>query len=284
MHFFRRLSSVSLVLAATMLSSGMVASAQAADTPQATVDKAALSVQDIFVGATGQSALVSNLAKARAVMVCPAMFRMSIAFGGAHGECVLLAKDARGSWSDPAFYKLSSASFGIQFGVQSSQIVFFIMTDRGLQALLDSQFQFGSNAGASFANMSSAVASANAGASNTDILVAQKSQGVFAGASLGGSKLTVSSDDNRAYYKQSVGPEDIVVSMRVNNPDADPLRSVLMRYARMATTVSGTASRTGASYTNNNTSDAVGSDSTGVTAPSGGIQQESLSPVRSGSR
>ena len=279
MHFFKRLSSVSLVLAATMLASG--AHAQTADSAQSTVDKAALSVQDIFLGANGQSPLVSNLAKARAVMVCPAMFRMSIAFGGAHGECVLLAKDARGSWSDPAFYKLSSASFGIQFGVQSSQIVFFIMTDRGLQALLDSQFQFGSNAGASFANMSTAVASSNAGASNTDILVAQKSQGVFAGASLGGSKLTVYSDENRAYYKQSVGPEDIVVSMRVNNPDADPLRSVLMRYARRVQTSATTAPRVGGSAA---TTDAIDSDSTGVTAPSGGIQQESLSPARSGTR
>lgn len=281
MHFFGRLPTVSLVLAATMLASGMPAHAQAAESAQSTVDKAALSVQDIFLGANGQSVLVNNLAKSRAVMVCPAMFRMSIAFGGAHGECVLLAKDARGSWSDPAFYKLSSASFGIQFGVQSSQIIFFIMTDRGLQALLDSQFQFGSNAGASFANMSSAVASANAGASNTDILVAQKSQGVFAGASLGGSKLTVNSDENRAYYKQSVGPEDIVVSMRVNNPDADPLRSVLMRYARRAQTSGATASRTNSSAS---TTDAIDSDSTGVTAPSGGIQQETLSPARSGSR
>ena len=281
MHFFGRLPTVSLVLAATMLASGMPAHAQAAESAQSTVDKAALSVQDIFLGANGQSVLVNNLAKSRAVMVCPAMFRMSIAFGGAHGECVLLAKDARGSWSDPAFYKLSSASFGIQFGVQSSQIIFFIMTDRGLQALLDSQFQFGSNAGASFANMSSAVASANAGASNTDILVAQKSQGVFAGASLGGSKLTVNSDANRAYYKQSVGPEDIVVSMRVNNPDADPLRSVLMRYARRAQTSGATASRTNSSAS---TTDAIDSDSTGVTAPSGGIQQETLSPARSGSR
>ncbi|WP_338331399.1 lipid-binding SYLF domain-containing protein [Acetobacter sp. LMG 32666] len=279
MHFFKRLSSVSLILAATMLASS--AHAQTADNAQSTVDKAALTVQDIFLGANGQSSLVSNLAKARAVMICPAMFRMSIAFGGAHGECVLLAKDARGSWSDPAFYKLSSASFGIQFGVQSSQIVFFIMTDRGLQALLDSQFQFGSNAGASFANMSTAVASSNAGASNTDILVAQKSQGVFAGASLGGSKLTVNSDENRAYYKQSVGPEDIVVSMRVNNPDADPLRSVLMRYARRAQTAATTAPRTGGSAA---TTDAIDSDSTGATAPSGGIQQENLSPARSGTR
>lgn len=281
MRLVTHLSSASLALAAAF-SPCVAAPAQAADKPQALVDKAALSVQDVFVGATGQSPMVTNLAKARAVMVCPDMFRMSIAFGGAHGGCLLLARDARGSWSDPAFYTLSTASFGLQFGVQSSEIVFFVMTDRGLQALLDSQFQFSSNAGASFASMSTAVAKGNAGARNTDILIAQKSQGVFAGASLGGSKLTVNSDANREYYKQSVGPEDIVVSMRVNNPDADPLRSVLMRYAAMAKNVS--ASSTSSRASNSNTvsqsdADALAADTVGASG-GGGIKQESLSPSR----
>lgn len=282
MRLVTHLSSASLALAAAF-SLCVAAPVQAADKPQALVDKAALSVQDVFVGATSQSPMVTNLAKARAVMVCPDMFRMSIAFGGAHGGCLLLARDARGSWSDPAFYTLSTASFGLQFGVQSSEIVFFVMTDRGLQALLDSQFQFSSNAGASFASMSTAVAKGNAGARNTDILIAQKSQGVFAGASLGGSKLTVNSDANRAYYKQSIGPEDIVVSMRVNNPDADPLRSVLMRYAAMAKST-GAASSTSSRASNSNTvsqsdADALAADTVGASG-GGGIKQEGLSPSR----
>lgn len=206
--------------------------AHAAESIQSVVDKAALTVEDIFSTAgSRKNSLETDLAKARAVMICPSLFKMSFGIGGSHGNCVLLARDARGSWSDPAFYTLSSGSLGFQFGVQSAEIIFFIMTDRGLQALLDSQFQFDSNASATFANMSTAAAAGTAGAKNTDILIAQKSAGVFAGASLGGSKLTVNSDYNRGYYKQFVGPEDIVVSMRVNNPDADPLRRVLMRYS-----------------------------------------------------
>lgn len=258
--------------------------ARAADTEQTLVDKAALTVQDIFAGATPQSNVAINLGKARAVMVCPSIFQMSIAFGGAGGGCLLLARDARGSWSDPAFYTLSTASVGIQFGVQNSQAIFFVMTDRGLQALLDSQFQFGANAGASFATMSSNVERGTAGVSNTDILVAQKSQGVFAGAALGGTKLTVNSDANRAYYKQAVGPEDIVVSMRVNNPGADPLRSVLMRYGKMApaTTKGGKAGsasqRNGGSTTG---ADSLPSDN--VSTPGAGrlgsVQHENLAPI-----
>lgn len=280
MKQFTRLSVVFALAGATTLVAGTQQQARASDTPQATVDRAALSVEDIFGNSSQRAVLSGNLSKARAVMVCPAMFRVSIGFGGAHGSCVLLARDARGSWSDPAFYKLSAASMGIQFGVQSSQILFFIMTDRGLQALLDSQLQLGTNAGASFANMSTAVASANAGASNTDILVAQRSQGVFAGASLGGSKLTVNSDVNREYYGQTVGPEEIVVSMRVNNPGADPLRRILMRYSTAATsTTTPAAGGSRSAAANDSFDDAVEPGSAG-----GGIRQESLGPTSSSRR
>lgn len=280
MKQFTRLSVVFALAGATTLVAGTQQQARASDTPQATVDRAALSVEDIFGNSSQRAVLSGNLSKARAVMVCPAMFRVSIGFGGAHGSCVLLARDARGSWSDPAFYKLSAASMGIQFGVQSSQILFFIMTDRGLQALLDSELQLGTNAGASFANMSTAVASANAGASNTDILVAQRSQGVFAGASLGGSKLTVNSDVNREYYGQTVGPEEIVVSMRVNNPGADPLRRILMRYSTAAaSTTTPAAGSSHSAAANDSFDDAVEPGSAG-----GGIRQESLGPTSSSRR
>ena len=72
--------------------------AQAAENAQAIVDKAALTVEDIFSAGDSKSSLEGDLATARAVMVCPSMFQMSIAFGGGHGNCVLLARDARGSF------------------------------------------------------------------------------------------------------------------------------------------------------------------------------------------
>ncbi|MFT9398708.1 lipid-binding SYLF domain-containing protein [Acetobacter sp.] len=276
MRSIYRFTSCSLALgvAATLLCTPQ--SAKAADSGQTLVDKAALTVQDMFVGATATSNVAVNLAKARAVMVCPSIFRMSIVFGGAGGGCVLLARDARGSWSDPAFYTLSTASFGIQLGVESSSAMFFVMTDRGLQALLDSQFQFGANAGVSFATLSSSVERGNAGARNTDILVAQKAQGLFAGAALGGTKLTVNSDINRKYYSQTVGPEEIVVTMRVNNPGADPLRSVLMRYSKLSGSTA-TPSRSSTTSASIPAADTV-PDYQG-TATTNAVQHESLAPL-----
>ncbi len=274
-------------MAAALSLFGLPAKGRAAtETQQALVDKATLAVQDVFSGAQTTDRVYRYLGKARAVMVCPSVFRMSIGIGGSGGGCVLLSRDARGSWSDPAFYRLGSASLGFQLGVQSSEILFFVMTDRGLQALLDSQFQFGANANASFATMGGGIESGTAGRTNTDIMAIQKSSGLFAGVSLGGSKLTVDSDANRAYYNQIVGPTEIVISMRVNNTSADPLREILTRYSTAATSA---AASTGAATAGTTTAPADGPTSLtpAYTPPvssgaGGAIQSQSLPPVTSG--
>lgn len=230
MQKFTRISSI-LALSATSFFT-RVDHAAAASAQQLLVDRATLTVQSLFVDSASDSRAKRYLNRSRAVMICPSLFRMSIVFGGAGGGCLLLARDAQGSWSDPAFYTLSTGSVGLQFGIESSQMIFFIMSDRGLQALLDSQFKFEAGASASFANIGSGIQSGTAGESDTDILALQKSSGLYAGASLGGSKLTSNSSANRAYYGKLVGPESIVINMRVNNTGADPLRRILMQYSR----------------------------------------------------
>ncbi|MFT8719360.1 lipid-binding SYLF domain-containing protein [Acetobacter sp.] len=287
----RRLTRLFLSSAAVLGAIGFSPAGHAAnDSQQALVDKATLAVQDVYTGAKTTDRVYRYLAQSRAVMVCPSVFRMSIGIGGSNGGCLLMSRDARGSWSDPAFYRLSTGSIGFQFGVQSSEVIFFVMTDRGLQALLDSQFQFGANAAASFATMGSGIESGTAGRTNTDIMAIQKSEGLFAGASLGGSKLTVDSDANRAYYNQIVGPTEIVISMRVNNAGADPLRAILTRYSTAAAAASTANSTVGSSASSSTTTS--GTSGTGeaeltpynsapVVSSGSGIQSQSLAPVKS---
>ncbi|GAJ28555.1 hypothetical protein AA0498_2708 [Acidomonas methanolica] len=228
---FRQMLLTGLALGVVTAGLQRPAYAAGAVAQQELVDKATLAVQDLFKGTTAKSRAQRYLAQARAVLVCPSIFRISIGIGGSGGGCLLLSRAAQGSWSDPAFYTLSSGSLGIQLGMEDSEMMLFVMSDRGLQALLDSQFKFNAAASASFATVGSGLEDSTAGAANTDIVAIQRSKGLFAGVSLGGSKLTVDSGANRAYYGQTVGPEDIVVTMRVNNSGADPLRSILSRVA-----------------------------------------------------
>ncbi|MXV44479.1 hypothetical protein GS501_05380 [Saccharibacter sp. 17.LH.SD] len=176
------------------------------------------------------------LKKSRAVMICPSISNVSLVFGGSGGHCVLLSRDARNSWSDPAFYHIGSGSFGLQLGYQNTQLVLFITSKNGLQALLDHQFTFDANASASFTTLSGSAQDSNVSGAGSDIYVMEKSNGVFVGASIGGSKLTSDSTADRNYYHQQVGPEDIVINMRVNNSAADPLRRALMKAGGEQTT------------------------------------------------
>lgn len=269
-----------------MLGLSTVGHAADSSSEQMLVDKATLAVQDMFTGAKTTDRVYRYLGQSRAVMVCPSIFRMSIGIGGSGGGCLLLSRDARGSWSDPAFYRFGSGSIGFQLGIQSSAIMFFVMSDRGLQALLDSQFQFGANAAASFATMGSGIESGTAGRSNTDIMAIQKSEGLFAGVALSGAKLTVDSDANRAYYNQIVGPTEIVISMRVNNAGADPLRAILSRYnasaaaAMTANPVVGGSSSSG-DITSSGEAQLTPYNSAPVVNSGSGIQSQSLAPLRS---
>ncbi|MBS1054098.1 lipid-binding SYLF domain-containing protein [Gluconobacter kondonii] len=282
-----------LLRTTTLVASGCIALSACSDAPQTTasqqqliVDRATLAVQDLFAGTTPQSRSQKLLAEAKAVMVCPSVLNMSFGIGGSGGRCLLLSRDARGSWSDPAFYRLSTASLGLQVGVQSAETILFIMSQRGIQAILDSQFKFDASASASFASIGTGVENSTAGAHNTDIYAAQKNEGLYAGAALGGSKLTVDSGANRAYYNQTVGPEDIVVTMRVNNPSADPLRRALMSVAQTpaASTVSSRATQAATTTAQ----DVVGNSpypttydaSRPYSAQAAGVQSQSLAPLK----
>jgi lipid-binding SYLF domain-containing protein len=196
---------------------------------QETVDRAALAVQDLMNDNTGKDAQ-SVLRRARAVMICPRVFKAGFLFGGQGGTCVLTARDAAGSWSSPAFYGLGGASFGFQAGMQDAEVAFLIMTQRGLTAIMDSQLKLGADAAATFVDLGGGVEGATTMAFNADVVGFSRARGLYAGISLGGSMLSSKSDWNAAYYGRPVGVQQVVLTMEATNPAADPLRAVLSRY------------------------------------------------------
>jgi lipid-binding SYLF domain-containing protein len=200
---------------------------------QELVDRATLAAQEVFEADDGGQAR-DMLPKARAVMICPRVFRASFLFGGEGGGCVLLARGAQGSWSSPAFYSMGGGSFGFQAGIQDAEVVMMILTDNGLRAVMDNQFRLGANASVALVTVGAGVEGATTTALNADIVAFAKTRGLFAGVSLQGSVMSSDSAGDQVYYGEPVGPVDIVRAMRVNNPNADPLRSALMHFGAPA--------------------------------------------------
>ena len=201
--------------------------------PQQLVDRATLAAQDMLNDRNGTDAQ-AVLRRARAAIICPRVLRAGFVFGGEGGACVLVARAGGGSWTAPAFYALGGASFGFQAGVQDAEVMLLIMNDRGLNAVLDSQFTLGADATGTFVELGGGIEGATTAALRADIVGFTRSRGLYAGISLNGSLLSAQSELNRAYYGRPIGAQQIVVGVEVSNPGADPLREVLTRYGAQA--------------------------------------------------
>ncbi len=196
---------------------------------QTLVDRAALTVQEIMTQTVSDDPKIM-LRRAKGVMICPRVFKAGFFVGGEGGSCVMLARSGNGTWSYPTFYDIGSGSFGFQFGVQDSQLMLLIMTNRGLNAVMDSQVRLGANASVAVASVGMGVQGATTAAVGADILAFAEARGLFGGVSLEGGVMSARTDENQSYYGQPFAARQIVQQMQGVNPGADPLREVLTRY------------------------------------------------------
>ena len=265
-----------IILAAALAAAACCTQAFA-DTPQGQqelVDRATLAAQEVLSDQQGGYAR-QLLPRARAVMICPRVFKAGFLFGGEGGGCVLLARGGQGTWSSPAFYSVGGGSFGLQAGIQDSEVMMMIMTQQGLRAVMDSQFRVGANASVAFVTVGGGVEGATALALNADIVAFARTRGLFAGVSIQGSVMSADTGGDEIYYGQPVGTVDIVMAMRVNNPAADPLRTVLMRNGAPA--IAAPMSSAQSYYQPAPPGDAPQGY---AAAPPGQVEQQSLPPPR----
>jgi lipid-binding SYLF domain-containing protein len=218
---------IRLVLAFLLAAIPLVARAQTEQ--QTLVDRSTLTVQEMLGGSPNSDAR-SLIRRARAVMVCPRVFKAGFIFGGQGGGCVMSGRLQSG-WTDPAFYGMGTGSIGLQIGIQDAEVLLIVLTEKGLHALLDSQFRIGADAGISFVTLGAGVAGATTAAFRADIVAFSQSRGLYAGISLEGGLIGARSEWNQLYYGRPLASEQIVLGGEANNPGADPLRETLARFS-----------------------------------------------------
>jgi len=196
---------------------------------QALVDRSTLALQDAMMLNVSQQPR-TTLTHARAVVVCPQIFKAGFFFGGAGGDCVMVARAGNGTWSYPAFYTIGSFSFGLQIGVQDSEIIMMVMTNRGLNALLNASFKIGVGGSIAVAVVGGGIQGDTTAAVGADIVAFSIARGAFAGVSLEGSGMDSLTGWDQIYYGQPVDARQVVIDMQGRNPGADPLRELLTRY------------------------------------------------------
>lgn len=171
----------------------------------------------------------SAIAKASAVLIVPNLLKGAFIVGGEGGSGVLLARRLDGSWSAPVFVTLVAASIGLQIGGQSSKVLFAVMHDAALDALLSDKVKLGVDLGVAVAHVGAGLEASTTTAARDDIFQFAVSQGLFGGGALEGAVIEPRTSWNDAYYGRTLGAKAIVADPNLASPGADALRAALDR-------------------------------------------------------
>ncbi len=169
-----------------------------------------------------------GLKTAHAIAVFPTVTKGAFFVGAAGGQGVILARRPDGSWSDPAFARLTGGSFGLQIGGQSAQVVLLIRSPQALDALLTHPGAIGGEVQMTLGNWGSGLGAATTTNIGADITAFAQAQGVFFGMSLAGAVIERLDSLNAAYYgSQTVSARSILKEGKYVNPGSEPLVAAL---------------------------------------------------------
>jgi lipid-binding SYLF domain-containing protein len=146
---------------------------------------------------------------ARGVMVVPQLVKGGFWIGGEGGNGILMARHGN-RWSNPAFYTLASASFGLQIGLEVAEVVLFVMSDRALNSWMQDEVKLGGQAGLTVLVVGSNASAAATTHANVDVIAWAKAKGAYAGITLEGSIIKPRNEWNAAYYGRPVTPVQVL--------------------------------------------------------------------------
>jgi len=216
---------------ASMAVLGPTAQAQAkTDGQQRVVERARLAL-DAFLDDPNFKQMRVYVQNAYAVLIVPELLKGGFFFGAEYGIGVLLVRDPQtGTWGEPAFYSLYGGSVGLQFGGQTSDVVFTIMNEGAVDKLLNHGIKLGADAGVAAGRLGVSIGAGTTTHFGDDIYVFAKSKGLFGGFWLDGTYIRANDDWNRAYYGHPVDPRQIVRRTTVASAEIDALHQSLTRF------------------------------------------------------
>src|SRR5690606_26447304 len=128
---------------------------------------------------------------------------------------------ADGTWSNPAFVKLTGGSIGFQAGVQSSDVVLAFTTQRGLDSIVNGKITLGADASVAAGPIGRTTGMATDGQLKAEIWSWSRARGLFAGVALDGGVLSIDDEANQAVYGAGTTPRMIFEGRAPQRPSAE---------------------------------------------------------------
>jgi lipid-binding SYLF domain-containing protein len=149
------------------------------------------------------------LEHAQCIAIVPHMIKGGFVFGAENGRGVATCRTANG-WSAPAFFRITGGSWGLQIGVEGVDLVMIIQNERGMQHLINSNFQLGGDASAAAGPVGRHATADTDWKLNTEVLTYSRARGAFAGLTLTGADIRRDDDSTESIYGHDVSTSRIL--------------------------------------------------------------------------
>lgn len=222
----RRLMSI---FGAVIVAAGLAAMPAQAETKREKAEELVGKAADTalyFSRDTAFEALWDLADDAHGFVIIPRSLRGGFLVGASGGNALMIARKEDGSWSEPVFMTIGSLSFGFQIGVEGSETILAIMTQRGVEHLLSTSVKLGGDL-----TIAAGPIGAGAKAQTADILAFSRSRGLYGGVSLEGAILKARHSWNKGYYGEEVRPLDVIFRDKASRANSAPLQNAVWQLA-----------------------------------------------------
>jgi lipid-binding SYLF domain-containing protein len=150
------------------------------------------------------------LQRCRGLAIFPGVIRAGVVVGVSFGSGVVVRRDEKAkAWSKPAFFRIREGSVGAQVGAQSIDQVLLIMSEEGMQGLLEDRYTLGADVAVAAGPVGREASAETSIRFDAGIFSYSRTKGLFAGLSLKGAVLEPDREANEAYHGKGVTVQDI---------------------------------------------------------------------------
>jgi lipid-binding SYLF domain-containing protein len=169
------------------------------------------------------------LARAEGIVILPAEVKVGFIVAARFGSGVLLVRNANRDWSNPVFVKTGGGSLGWQAGGQVADIVLVLTTRRSIEGISDGKLTLGAEASVAAGPVGRTAMASTSLTFDSEIYAYSRTKGLFAGVSLEGNGLFISTKGNRNFYGSEDSATVIMASTKAPPPPADELVAEIRR-------------------------------------------------------
>src|SRR5215472_7071628 len=157
------------------------------------------------------------MARAHGIAVIPHVVKGAFGIGGQWGKGLMSQRSESGRWSQPAFVEIGGGSFGLQIGVQASDVVLVFTDESGVKGLLKGKVKLGADASATAGPVGRKAEVGTDILLKSGIFAYSRSRGLFVGISLDGSVVGIDGEADLKAYGKDLTAEQILLTHGVKS-------------------------------------------------------------------